>query len=109
MNAIGNKIKLLRKSKRMSRQSLADRLGVSTTIVHNWETGLTDIRLAGLIKMAEILDTTILELLGLEGELIDHQYARQIEELNQKIIELNEYVDLLQKKILIEYDKMNLL
>ena len=73
---IGDKIKLLRKSKGMTQSELGERLGVKKNAVSKWECGRVEDIPAGKIKMmAEIFDVPTSYLIDdkeklTEGELV---------------------------------------
>ena len=58
----------LRKSKGLSQEEIADRLGVSRQAISKWENGQALPETANIIKLCEILEVTPNELLGYEGQ-----------------------------------------
>lgn len=50
----------------MSRDDLAQTLGVSKRTISNWQGGVTELPLSKLLKLAELWDCTTDYLLGLE-------------------------------------------
>lgn len=56
----------LRKSKNLSQEEIADRLGVSRQAISKWENGQTLPETANIMKLCEILEVTPNELLGYE-------------------------------------------
>ena len=63
----GKRIQLLRKKKTWTQKDLADRLHVSDKAVSKWERGLNYPDMAILEPLAKSLDTTVVELLGIEN------------------------------------------
>ncbi|MEK4565221.1 helix-turn-helix transcriptional regulator [Alkalihalobacillus sp. FSL R5-0424] len=57
-NTIGNKIKTLRKNKKMTQPDLADKIGVSYTTVSQYETGSRKPSFKALNRIAEALDVS---------------------------------------------------
>lgn len=57
------KLKELRQAKKLTQIEIAKELGVSHTTVSMWETGAALPRAGKLIKLADILDCTVDELL----------------------------------------------
>ena len=57
------KIKEMRKRINMTQGDLADQLSVTQGAVSQWETGLTNPSLETLVKIAEVLNCTVDELL----------------------------------------------
>jgi len=64
MQNTGKRINQLRKKANMTQMELADRLGISYQAVSNWERGESMPDISKLPELAEILNTTIDELLG---------------------------------------------
>lgn len=58
-----NKIKMLREKARKTQTEIAERLDVDKSTVSKWETGGSLPRAATLIKLAEVLNCTVDELL----------------------------------------------
>lgn len=57
------KIKEIRESKNMTQEELAEKLDIRRTTISMWETGESLPRTATLIKLAEVLDCSVGELL----------------------------------------------
>ena len=60
---MANRIQYLRKTKGMSQEELADRMGVSRQAVSKWETGASDPSTSNLLTLAKLFNTTAEELL----------------------------------------------
>lgn len=56
---IGEIIKNLRKSKKMSQRQLSIATGLSNTAISNIEKGTADVKMSNLAKIANALDTTV--------------------------------------------------
>lgn len=67
----GRKISELRKEKSWTQKDIAERLHVSVAAVSKWERGLNFPDLSLMEPLAQILDITVSELLGLENEPAD--------------------------------------
>ena len=63
----GKRIQTLRKDKGWTQKDLADRICVSDKAVSKWERGLNYPDMAILEPLAKTLDTTVVELLGIEN------------------------------------------
>ncbi len=61
---LGERLKALRKSKRMSRDELGKRLGVTGAAVYKWETGKAEPNVATLQALSEMYGVTVDELLS---------------------------------------------
>ena len=66
MTLFSDKLKKLRKKNQLTQQELADKVGTNRVNVTKWETGRTEPTLDNVVKLANILETTTDELLGLD-------------------------------------------
>ncbi|WP_368386126.1 helix-turn-helix domain-containing protein [Streptococcus anginosus] len=62
-------LKELRKEKKLTQTELASKLDISQKSYSNWESGKAEPTLDNIIKLANILDTTTDELLGIDKSL----------------------------------------
>ena len=76
----GNKILQLRKQQNMTQKELADLLSVTDKAVSKWERGMNFPDLLTLEKIAEVFDTSAVELLGIERHTKE-QIASEIADL----------------------------
>ena len=76
----GNKILQLRKQQNMTQKELADLLSVTDKAVSKWERGLNFPDLLTMEKIAQIFDTSVVELLGIEN-YSNQQVASEITDL----------------------------
>jgi len=83
---LGENIKNIRKSKGLSQEDLALRLNVVRQTVSKWETGLSVPDSEMLIKIAEVLETSVSEILG---EAVSEKPSDGIKELAEKLESLN--------------------
>lgn len=77
-----NRIQFLRKSRNMSQEELGDKMFVSRQTVSQWETGQTMPSIESLIKLHEIFDVSVDEILGIasyENEEIESKEIDIIE------------------------------
>ena len=65
-SAIGQRIKVLRKKKKLNQQELADLLGKSLRTVQKYETGEIEVSIAIINQLADFLDSTPTFILGYE-------------------------------------------
>ena len=72
---LGLKIKALRKSRGLTQDQLADRLGVRRATISNYEIGRRTPHLSDLRKLAEALGTTM-EYFAVQGEDVHNLIAR---------------------------------
>ena len=87
-------IRTLRKSKGLSQEELAIKLNVVRQTVSKWEQGLSVPDAEILIKLAEVLDTTVSTLLG---EKISESKVDDLKAISEKLEVIN--LQLLQKKM----------
>ena len=59
MKKIGEKIKMVRKLRKLSQKELANKVGISNSFMCDIETGRTEPSIKTLYKIAEVLDTDI--------------------------------------------------
>lgn len=62
MNELGNKLKMLRERRGLSKSQLAHELGVTTPAVYHMESGIRKPSITMLVKLAIFFDVTIDEL-----------------------------------------------
>ena len=79
-------IKSLRKSKRFSQEELAIKLNVVRQTISKWEQGLSVPDAEMLIKIAEVLDTTVSTLLG---EKISESKVDDLKAISEKLEVIN--------------------
>lgn len=63
-NSVGKRIETLRKSKKISQEDLAEKVGVSRTTIYKWESGTAKPNFAKLQALACALETTVSFLAG---------------------------------------------
>ncbi len=82
-------LKELRKKKGYSQQELAIRLNVVRQTISKWEKGLSVPDTDTLIKMAEIFEVSVNELLGAKLEIKDEEkhdaIAEQLARINEQL------------------------
>lgn len=66
---IGRQILHLRQKRNLTRSQLAERIGVSSDKLYNWETGRTNINAEWLPAIGKALDVSINEILGLSSDI----------------------------------------
>lgn len=82
---IGEQIKTARKAKGVSQEELAVRLGVVRQTVSKWENGMSVPDADVLIKIAELLDVPVSQLLGMEPESGVQDMAGELARLNKEL------------------------
>ena len=88
---LGDNIKVIRKNKGLSQEELATRLNVVRQTVSKWEKGLSVPDAQMLQKLAEVLDTTVAQLLDAqpEPEKEENQIVQQLARLNEQLVIIN--------------------
>lgn len=85
-------LKALRKDRGLSQEELAVRLNVVRQTISKWEKGLSVPDAAMLIRLAEVLDTTVSRLLGAdvpEDEADRDRLAEQLARINEQLADRN--------------------
>lgn len=83
----GENLKTLRKQKGFSQEELAARLHVVRQTVSKWEKGLSVPDADALIRLAEVLEVSVSELLGakIESENAAADVAEQLSRINEQL------------------------
>ena len=83
----GNTIKQLREQKKMTQADLADKIDVSSKTISKWEKNLSVPDADTLIRLAEILEVSVSELLGakIENENTASDVAEQLSRINEQL------------------------
>lgn len=82
---IGNFIRQLRKEAELSQYQLADKIPISRQAVSKWERGETIPDSSTLLRLSEIFDVTINELL--KGERLKHNTIKQLESTTLSLVD----------------------
>ena len=85
---VSRELKALRKDRGLSQEELAVRLNVVRQTISKWEKGLSVPDAAMLIRLAEVLDTTVSRLLGAdvpEDEADRDRLAEQLARINEQL------------------------
>ena len=80
----GENLKTLRKQKDFSQEELAARLHVVRQTVSKWEKGLSVPDADALIRLAEVLEVSVSELLGAKIENDSPQVSDEVIEVNNE-------------------------
>ena len=77
---LAENIKRMRKERSLTQEALANALGVTVGAVYKWEANLTSPEISMLVRIADLFDTSVDNLLGYEmadkrkGTITDHIY-----------------------------------
>jgi len=97
----GSNIKELRKRRRLSREQLADQLGVTLTTVTGWEIGRSYPHFQVLLKLRELLEINLESLVfdnlqettSVESITSDDQLTKSISDLSARVSQLEERME----------------
>ena len=94
---IGKFIAERRKSKKLTQEQLAEKLGISDRAVSKWERGLNLPDASLMLELSKILEISVNELLS--GEIIKKE--KYMEKAEGNLVELNEIIERSNKRFLI--------
>ena len=105
---IKDNIRKIRKTRRMTQEEMALRLGISITAYRDLEKGNTSILNSNVYKIADLLDTPAEEIVlgyrpsqmeGTSLQEVQQEYSGKIEALNRRILDLEKLVLYLEETI----------
>lgn len=105
---IKDNIRKIRKTRRMTQEEMALRLGISITAYRDLEKGNTSILNSNVYKIADQLDTPAEEIVlgyrpsqmeGTSLQEVQQEYSGKIETLNRRILDLEKLVLYLEETI----------
>lgn len=91
---LNENLKTIRKQKGLSQEELAIRLNVVRQTISKWEKGLSVPDSDMLVKMADILEVSVGELLG--SKITDEKNK---DEITEQLIKINEYLAIKNRRI----------
>ena len=106
--SIKKNIRNIRKSRKLTQEEMAYRMGISLTAYRDLEKGETSIVNSNLIKVAELLDTSSEELVlgyrpvqmeGPDLEDVREEYSGRVAALERRIADLEKLVQSLEETI----------
>lgn len=95
-NKIGSFIKELRENNNMSQQKLADEIPIGREAVSKWECGRTIPDSSNILRLSEIFDVTIDEIMY--GEYKTKENKKEVEEVHMQIYDDRNYIKTKLKK-----------
>jgi transcriptional regulator with XRE-family HTH domain len=105
--AIGRKIKSFRTLKGFTQEDLAEQLGISKTSVQDIENGKTDLNFTRLQQIADQLNATLVELIGIgEGDFV---YIHKNTGGNQAKVIWNNHSEDSENKLILSEQKVGFL
>ncbi len=95
------KIKEIRESKKLSQDAVAFQLGISSIAYHKLETGKTQLNLSRLEQIAQVLETSLEEILGIESKTeIKEYHNNNYCSINGDIVSANEFFKVIQEVLI---------
>ncbi len=116
--SIKENIRRIRKSRKMTQEDMAARLDISLTAYRDLERGSTNIMNANIIRIAELLDISVEELLlgyrpvqakGIQVEDVRAEYGGQITVMERRISDLEKLVSSLEETIITKNEIISML
>jgi transcriptional regulator with XRE-family HTH domain len=104
MKTLGEKFRILRQKKGVNQKAMADLLEISIPAYSKLETSITDPNFSRINQIAEVHKLTLRELLDVGEEGVSEQ-TQLIDQLKQKVSELESTVIRLQGKVIDLYDQ----
>ena len=104
MKTLGEKFRILRQKKGVNQKAMADLLDISIPAYSKLETSITDPNFSRINQIAEVHNLTLRELLDV-GEDGPNEEIKLIEQLKDKVSELESTIIRLQGKLIDLYDK----
>ncbi|MCZ4245778.1 helix-turn-helix domain-containing protein [Pedobacter punctiformis] len=106
MKSIGQNIKKSRVALGLSQADAAKKLNISTPGFCKIETGQTDLNVSRLLQIAKTFKVPVMELLC--GKQEESNSSEEIITLRQDILEKEEEINKLRKKVIDLYDKLGM-
>src|ERR1700712_3311678 len=103
---LGRKIRLLRQQKGWSQEEVAKKLDISIPAFSKIETGITDVNLSRLEQVASLFGLSVVGLLDLDEQGEIQQSAVNLAAVNQKLMEREAEIILLQKKVIELFEQL---
>jgi len=107
MNSIGERIKQSRMALGLSQADAAKMLDISTPAFCKIEKNQTDLNISRLLQIAKTFKVSVMQLIsGPNGEELNS--SADLDALKQQLIEKEEEVNKLRKKVIDLYDKLGM-
>ena len=106
MYTIGKKIKYLRFQRGWSQEDVAKRADISILALSKIETGLTDINLSKLERLAVLFEISVIQLITLEEDRSDSKQMDELEMANRRLMDQEAEIIDLQKKIIELFEEL---
>lgn len=97
--SLAQNIKKLRLNMGLTQGDLAEAVGVSSRVISAWERQETEITIKHAKKICEVLDCTFEELIGEKPSLEQLENSKQLDDLFNKLKDVDAVITELQKRI----------
>ena len=105
MNTIGRKVRMLRHKRGWTQEDVAIQMGLSVPAYSNIESGLSDINLSRLERLAGVFDLSVIEILMLD-EPVRQKSIEEIATLDRLLANRNSELIELRKEVIELYEKL---
>lgn len=106
-NTIGDRIRKCRANTGLSQDYVANKLNISTSAYSNIETNKTELTVSRLIKLAEIFEVSVYEIIDVDHKpnsystpegSANNVYENEINALKLQMLEIKSTIEVMQKK-----------
>ncbi|WP_293789107.1 helix-turn-helix transcriptional regulator [uncultured Pedobacter sp.] len=108
MKSIGDHIKQTRLSLGLSQADAAKKLNISTPAFCKIETGQTDINISRLLQISKIFKVPVIQLITGQPGVSESDFSQELIALKKELIEKEEELNKLRKKVIDLYDKLGM-
>ena len=106
MKVLGDRIKQSRVALGLNQAEAAKMLNISTPAFCKIETGQTDLNISRLLQISKVFQVSIIKLLT--GEEQSSNSSEDLVELKEQLLEKDEEINKLRKKVIDLYDKLGI-
>lgn len=108
MKSIGDHIKQSRLTLGLSQADVAKKLNISTPAFCKIETGQTDINISRLLQISKTFKVPVIQLIAGQSAVSESDSSKELIELKKELIEKDEEINKLRKKVIDLYDKLGI-
>lgn len=106
MKILGDRIKQSRVALNLNQAEAAKMLNISTPAFCKIETGQTDLNISRLLQISKVFEVSIIKLIT--GEEESSNSSEDLIELKEQLLEKDEEINKLRKKVIDLYDKLGM-